>query len=269
MRTALYRHFDAAGRLLYVGISLSAVQRLGQHRDNTHWFEAIASVSIEWLPSRAEALEAERRAITTEHPAHNVQHARAEQAAAASLDLSPRMQDVWAKNEVRCAGDPLGREIFRGAQWAVTTDGIECRDGTYFICRSRLYEENGRGWVEHIAGKAWANAADFRVCFRIACEVFPRGTKRSELGDAGELTHPWVGMFLHTFKDGRLSHQGRVVSVLGQAVRVCWFSWMTGCESDHAALSMDYVASDACRRYSTRDEWLNAAEALQAQEALA
>lgn len=26
----LYRHFDAAGRLLYVGVSLSAVARLGQ-----------------------------------------------------------------------------------------------------------------------------------------------------------------------------------------------------------------------------------------------
>lgn len=32
MRTALYRHFDAAGALLYVGISLNSIQRTAQHK---------------------------------------------------------------------------------------------------------------------------------------------------------------------------------------------------------------------------------------------
>lgn len=70
-RTALYRHFDAAGRLLYVGISLSAVQRLAQHKQASHWFAQIARVDVEWLPSRHDALRAESKAIANEAPLHN------------------------------------------------------------------------------------------------------------------------------------------------------------------------------------------------------
>lgn len=70
-RTALYRHFDAGGQLLYVGISLSAVQRLAQHKTGSEWFPKIARVDIEWLPSRAIALRAEAAAIERENPLHN------------------------------------------------------------------------------------------------------------------------------------------------------------------------------------------------------
>lgn len=72
-RTALYRHFDEADRLLYVGISFSAMKRLKQHRDHAHWFDAIARVTIEWLPSREEALIAEATAIRDESPKYNIQ----------------------------------------------------------------------------------------------------------------------------------------------------------------------------------------------------
>lgn len=73
-RTALYRHFDAAGVLLYVGISLSAVQRLAQHRDKP-WFRQIARVDVEWFDDRGQAERAEVAAIRRERPAHNVRHA--------------------------------------------------------------------------------------------------------------------------------------------------------------------------------------------------
>lgn len=76
MRTALYRHFDAVGALLYVGISLSAVQRLAQHRQTAHWFDRIARIEIEWHDSREEALAAEISAISCEKPPCNVQHAQ-------------------------------------------------------------------------------------------------------------------------------------------------------------------------------------------------
>lgn len=70
----LYRHFDADGQLLYVGISFSAVYRLSQHRDSSNWYERIAKVTIENFPSRQEVVEAERRAITEENPIHNKVH---------------------------------------------------------------------------------------------------------------------------------------------------------------------------------------------------
>ena len=75
-RTALYRHFDAAGTLLYVGISLSAVARLRSHQDESGWFGEIASVTIEWHDSRALAFAAERAAIKSERPRFNVIHNR-------------------------------------------------------------------------------------------------------------------------------------------------------------------------------------------------
>ena len=66
--TELYRHFDPNGALLYVGISLSAIERLRQHRATSDWFDQIARVDIEMFPSRKEAVAAERHAVKTEGP---------------------------------------------------------------------------------------------------------------------------------------------------------------------------------------------------------
>ena len=76
MKHYLYRHFDHNGVLLYVGISLSTVQRLGQHRDHSHWFDAIVRVEIESFETRAAALDAEREAIRAEHPLCNIAHSQ-------------------------------------------------------------------------------------------------------------------------------------------------------------------------------------------------
>jgi len=73
MRTSLYRHFDKDGTLLYVGISLSALNRLGQHADHSAWFKTISNVTIEHFDTREEALKAETLAIRQEKPLHNIQ----------------------------------------------------------------------------------------------------------------------------------------------------------------------------------------------------
>ncbi|HJV75458.1 MAG TPA: GIY-YIG nuclease family protein [Noviherbaspirillum sp.] len=75
VKTALYRHFDKDGILLYVGISLSALTRLGQHRENAHWFNSISDVKMEFFDSRQEAIAAEKAAIKSERPRHNIIHA--------------------------------------------------------------------------------------------------------------------------------------------------------------------------------------------------
>lgn len=72
MTASLYRHFDAAGRLLYVGISLNALSRLSQHKSESSWFFNITRVEIEQHPTRAAAAAAEIEAIRTEDPLHNV-----------------------------------------------------------------------------------------------------------------------------------------------------------------------------------------------------
>lgn len=72
--TDLYRHFANDGKLLYVGISLSTIARLSQHREASGWYCEISSISIEKFKSREEAIEAEKIAIKAERPKYNIVH---------------------------------------------------------------------------------------------------------------------------------------------------------------------------------------------------
>jgi excinuclease UvrABC nuclease subunit len=72
MRTALYRHFDAAGVLLYVGISLNSIKRTAQHKYGAKWFQRIDRITFTWHDTRAAALAAEAIAIAKERPVWNV-----------------------------------------------------------------------------------------------------------------------------------------------------------------------------------------------------
>jgi len=71
--TALYRHFDRSGRLLYVGVSLSAVRRLSQHQKSL-WHDDITRVEVEHFKNRESAAKAEAIAIKKEHPLYNKTH---------------------------------------------------------------------------------------------------------------------------------------------------------------------------------------------------
>lgn len=66
----LYRCYDAAGSLLYVGQSISPLQRLDEeHR--LRYAGLLARVEISWHTSKAEVLAAETAAIQNETPADN------------------------------------------------------------------------------------------------------------------------------------------------------------------------------------------------------
>lgn len=114
----LYRHFDAAGQLLYVGISLNHVARLSQHK-KAPWVDRIARVEIEAHPSRADALKAEAAAIVAEKPAFNKQHAAASEKKwstvankidhrATEVTIFP-MYDVKEASEALCLSAPALR----------------------------------------------------------------------------------------------------------------------------------------------------------------
>lgn len=75
--TSLYRHFDADGNLLYVGISLSAIERLRAHREQSHWFEKIAFITVNRYQTRHKAEIAEDMAISLEKPLHNIRRSGA------------------------------------------------------------------------------------------------------------------------------------------------------------------------------------------------
>lgn len=73
----IYRLYDAAGDLLYIGITCRwLVDRLTAHRRTKSWWGDVAAVSIE--PQRVpywEALNVERAAIKAERPRHNIRSA--------------------------------------------------------------------------------------------------------------------------------------------------------------------------------------------------
>lgn len=56
---------------MYVGISLSVMSRLSQHKNSSAWFNSTATIDVEWYPTRRDALAAEKQAIQTECPVHN------------------------------------------------------------------------------------------------------------------------------------------------------------------------------------------------------
>lgn len=69
----VYRCYDAAGRLLYVGCSVNVKQRIKWHRSmSAHWAAQIATVETQTYPDRPTALRHEREAIGEESPLHNI-----------------------------------------------------------------------------------------------------------------------------------------------------------------------------------------------------
>ena len=74
MCCSLYRHFDATGVLLYVGVSKNVDKRSWEHRKERAWFAEVASTTVEPFPTRQKAEAAERVAIRNENPKHNVSH---------------------------------------------------------------------------------------------------------------------------------------------------------------------------------------------------
>lgn len=118
MTNYLYRHYDEAGTLLYVGISLCALTRLTQHRETAEWFSSIRTVKIERLASREAAVLAERDAIAKEAPLYNLKRpegARARPALQSELDLIARITHFKPMYSVREAADVLnlGQSVLR------------------------------------------------------------------------------------------------------------------------------------------------------------
>lgn len=74
--THLYRHYDAEGRLLYVGITKEIDHRTTAHEKASSWvdFVDVAGAKVITFPSRKKAKSAEKAAIRAELPLFNVSH---------------------------------------------------------------------------------------------------------------------------------------------------------------------------------------------------
>ena len=70
MNGTLYRFFDAAGDLLYVGCTAHGAARLAGHGDKS-WWPKVAQATFEHFATRDEAAQAEALAIKEETPRFN------------------------------------------------------------------------------------------------------------------------------------------------------------------------------------------------------
>ena len=70
----LYRFYNAAGDLLYVGITNDPLGRFRGHADKS-WFKQATSSTMEHFDTRSDLAAAEIAAIQTERPRYNKAHA--------------------------------------------------------------------------------------------------------------------------------------------------------------------------------------------------
>lgn len=71
---AVYRHYDAEDRLLYIGISNDVVLRTRTHAVKSIWHAFAVRAEETWYDTRELALDAERLAIIAELPLFNDRH---------------------------------------------------------------------------------------------------------------------------------------------------------------------------------------------------
>ena len=126
--TALYRHFDADGILLYVGIALSPIARLCEHRAGSAWYDRITTVKIVRYPTRDEAEAAELRAIREERPLHNI--------AGASAPMVPL--NVAPRKSARSVRRLTARGVAVASRDGTYSDG----DGLYLQVKG-----GGKSWI--------------------------------------------------------------------------------------------------------------------------
>jgi len=70
----LYRHYNDAGDLLYVGVSNNPYRRSQQHKRKSKWYTNVSKITLEWFDDRELACKAEAVAIFKEQPINNKAH---------------------------------------------------------------------------------------------------------------------------------------------------------------------------------------------------
>lgn len=69
--TCVYRLYDVAGTLLYVGVAYDFDTRFAQHAAHQPWWPRVAHRDVIWFDNRLDACYEEARAIAHEAPAYN------------------------------------------------------------------------------------------------------------------------------------------------------------------------------------------------------
>lgn len=125
-RTALYRYFDADGRLLYLGITNDPSRRDQAHKSKSKytWYPLAASREVKWYATRSEAEAAETAALAAEQPPWNTK------GTAGTSDEARQAQRArrCAEERYRTVRVPVGRpaEAAKVLRKAMTDGELAC-----------------------------------------------------------------------------------------------------------------------------------------------
>jgi predicted GIY-YIG superfamily endonuclease len=74
MTCCLYKHLNASGEVLYVGIASEVWKRSVQHEGKSSWFKDVRTIEVEHFPNREAAIEAEETTVMALKPRFNVDY---------------------------------------------------------------------------------------------------------------------------------------------------------------------------------------------------
>lgn len=141
---ALYRFYDEAGQLLYVGITLDPGGRWKTHSKDKPWWGDVARVTVETHPDRPTVLEAERTAIIAEQPLHNVQHNRGRTSnPTADLALPNEPASMPDDCHEHCAKAGI-HSVYYPYRWANGVARYRCNHGHSWTCHWGLVTGAGQ-----------------------------------------------------------------------------------------------------------------------------
>lgn len=110
--TLLYRLYDEAGGLLYVGVTVRRLsERFNAHARTHEWWTQVTGVTVARFSENHRALAAERTAIASEKPKYNKRSAS-------------RAAPEALANSNACSGDPFQTSRARADQGAGRGSGI-------------------------------------------------------------------------------------------------------------------------------------------------
>jgi hypothetical protein len=174
-QTSLYRFYDGAGTLLYVGITAKGRGRWHQHKGDKEWWALVADAKVEHFPDRETALDAEAQAIRSERPVYNVAHNGEVRRARHGRTTKARSR---AEIELVCAecGTPIGvgdgyievpiSEGYREWRSYHRRCDPDVDSSSYWIASERIVTMRQLlDWDRHLNGKRWLGRTNWADVF--------------------------------------------------------------------------------------------------------
>lgn len=167
---ALYRFYNGAGDLLYVGITNDPPRRFAKHRGEKSWWTEVASITIQHHPSRDALLDAERSAIQAERPLYNIRLNRGNTPLErGTLPRGLRVGNVYAL-ALRNGECPVGL-ITAGDRDGVTID--------LYSWMTQLFAA-GEMWIDAEDISRWKRAEREELADRTVFHMDPLGDYQTE-----------------------------------------------------------------------------------------